>query len=102
MFVNDSDAVIVEVVVDFQDQGGGSRNADSSPLRRGDSFGFEAGEYPVTVYVYDAPFKGFGQKKLACLTIQEAPPDGERWYVTARDGAGGLALSADTQWPDGV
>ena len=85
VFVNDSDAVIVEVVVDFQDQGGGSRNADSSPLRRGDSFGFEAGEYPVTVYVYDAPFKGFGQKKLACLTIQEAPPDGERWYVTARD-----------------
>ena len=102
VFVNDSDAKIVEVVVDFQDQGGGSRNADSSPLRRGDSFGFEAGEYPVTVYVYDAPFKGFGQKKLACLTIQEAPPDGERWYVTARDGAGGLALSADTQWPDGV
>lgn len=102
VFVNGSDAKIVEVVVDFQDQGGGSRNADSSPLRRGDSFGFEAGEYPVTVYVYDAPFKGFGQKKLACLTIQEAPPDGERWYVTARDGAGGLALSADTQWPDGV
>ena len=79
-----------------------SRNADSSPLRRGDSFGFEAGEYPVTVYVYDVPFKGFSQKELACFTIQEAPPDGERWYVTARDRAGGLALSADTQWPDGV
>ena len=102
MFVNDSDTVIVEVVVDFQDQGGGTRNADSSPLRRGESFGFEAGEYPVTVYVYDTVFESFAQKELARLTIDEAPPEGERWYVTARDGAGGLALAADTQWPDGV
>ena len=35
VFVNGSDAVIVEVVVDFQDQGGGSRNADSSPQAQG-------------------------------------------------------------------
>ncbi len=100
VFVNDSDAVIVEVVLVFQDQNGGSRNADSSPLRRGDSFGFEAGEYPATVYVYDAVFEGFGQKELARHTIDEAPRPGERWYVTARDGAGGLALSASTQPPD--
>lgn len=102
VFVNDSDAAIVEVVVDFQNQGGGTRNADSSPLKRGESFGFEAGDYPVTVYVYDAPFEGFGQEELARLTINKAPPEGERWYVTARDGAEGLALSADTQWPEGV
>ena len=102
VFVNDSNAVIVEVVVDFQDRSGGSRNADSSPLRRGDSFGFEVGEYPVTMWVYDAPFEGFSQKELASFTISEAPPEGERWYVTARDGAGRLMLSADTQWPEGV
>ena len=53
VFVNGSNAKIVEVVVAFQDRSGGSRNADSSPLKRGESFGFEAGEYPVTVYVYD-------------------------------------------------
>ena len=102
VFVNDSDAKIVEVVVDFQDQGGGCRNADSCPLERGDSFGFEAGEYPVTVYVYDTVFESFAQKELARLTINEAPPQGERWYVTARGGAGGLTLNVDGQWPQGV
>lgn len=99
VFVNDSDAVIVEVVVDFQDQGGGARNADCSPLKKGDTFGFEAGEYPVTVYVYDAPFETFDQKELVSLIVSEAPPEGERWYVTARDGADGLTLLADTIWP---
>ena len=43
VFVNRSGAVIVEVVVDFQDRNGGTRNADSSPLKRGETFGFEAG-----------------------------------------------------------
>lgn len=99
VFVNGSDAVVVEVVVDFQDQAGGCRNADSSPLKKGETFGFEAGEYPVTVYVYDAPFDGFAQQELALLTIQEAPPEGKRWYVTAWDGAKGMTLSADTGWP---
>ena len=56
----------------------------------------------MTVYVYDTVFESFAQKELARLTIDEAPPEGERWYVTARDGAGGLALAADTQWPEGV
>jgi len=102
VFVNDSDAKIVEVVVDFQDQGGGCRNADSCPLERGDSFGFEAGKYPVTVYVYDKVADEVVPGAVAQLTIDKAPPEGERWYVTARDGAGGLALSVDTRWPDGV
>lgn len=102
VFINDSDTVIVEVVVDFRNRGGGCRNADSSPLRRGNSFGFEAGEYPVTVWVYDAPFEGFKQKELARLTISKAPPAGKRWYVTARDGTDGLRFDVDTQWPKEV
>ena len=35
VFVNDSDAAIVTVAVDFQGGNGGTQNADSSPLRRG-------------------------------------------------------------------
>lgn len=102
VFINQSDAVIVEVVVEFQDQSGGTRNADSSPLKRGESFGFEAGEYPVTVYVFDRPVYDVSDGALAELTIQSPPPEGERWYVIARDGAGGLELTVDTRWPEGV
>lgn len=102
VFVNDSDAVIVTVVADFYDQDTGTRNADSSPLKRGESFGFEAGEYPVTVLVYDRAVSNVSEQELAQITIQEAPPDGERWYVTARDGASGLTLSVSELWPNGV
>lgn len=99
VFVNDSDAVIVEVVAHFQDQEGGMRNADSSPLKKGETFGFEVGEYPVTVAVYDRVVGSFAEGELARLTISEAPPENERWYVTARDGAGGMKLAADTDRP---
>lgn len=102
VFVNQSDAVIVEVVTAFQDQSGGTRNADSSPLKRGDSFGFEAGEYPVTVYVYDKVANDVVAGAVAQITVPKAPPEGERWYVTAWDGAGGLALTVENQWPEGV
>jgi len=105
VFINDSDAAIAAVVVSFEDRGGGTQHADSSPLKRGETFGFEAGEYPVTVAVYETPpepFTDIGPEALASTVIQEAPPDGERWYVTARDGAGGLVLTADTHWPEGV
>ena len=102
VFVNGSDAKIVEVVVDFQDRNGGSRNADSSPLKRGDSLGFEAGEYPVTVYVYDKVANDVVAGAVAQITVPKAPPEGERWYVTAWDGAGGLALTVENQWPEGV
>lgn len=101
VFVNESDTVIVSVLVDFQDQSGGAQIADGSPLKRGETFGFEAGEYPVTVLVYDmlcAPFEKPDQPELARFTIPEAPPEGERWYVIARDGADGLTLSARTAW----
>lgn len=100
VFVNQSDVKIVEVVVEFQDQSGGTRNADSSPLKRGETFGFEAGEYPVTVYVYDKAVGDVAEGALAQLAIQEAPPEGERWYVTARGGADGLTLRTSTQLPD--
>lgn len=100
VFVNQSDAVIVEVVVEFQDQSGGTRNADGSPLRRGNSFGFEAGEYPATVYVYDKAVGDVAEGALARITIREAPPEGERWYIAARDGTGGLRLLTSTQLPD--
>lgn len=99
VFVNNSDGAIVEVVASFQDQEGGMRNADSSPLKRGETFGFETGEYPVTVAVYDRAVGCFAEGELARLTISEAPPEGERWYVTARDGMDGLDLSADTDRP---
>lgn len=102
VFVNGSDAAIAEVVVEFQDQSGGTRNADSSPLRRGESFGFEAGEYPATVYVYDKAANDVVAGALARITIQEAPPEGERWYVTARGGAESMELTVDTKWPEGV
>lgn len=99
VFVNQSNAVIVEVVVDFRDQSGGQRHADSSPLKRGETFGFEAGKYPVTLAVYDAPFEGSGQRELGRTTIREAPPEGERWYVTARGGAENLTFLTSTQLP---
>lgn len=100
VFVNQSDATIVEVVVEFQDQSGGTRNADSSPLKRGESFGFEAGEYPVTMYVYDKVADEVVPGALAQLTIPKAPAEGERWYVTARDGAKGLTLLTSDHLPD--
>lgn len=102
VFVNDSDAAIVTVVADFASSQEGSRNADSSPLKRGESLGFKAGEYPVTVLVYDRSVGSVEERELARIVIREAPPEGERWYVTARNVAGGLVLKADTHWPEGV
>lgn len=93
VFVNDSDATIAAVEVSFEDRSGGARNADRSPMKRGDFFGFEAGEYPVTVVVYKV-YEELGRKKeLTRVTIPNAPSEGERWYVIARDGTGGLVLS---------
>ena len=97
VFVNDSDAAIVTVVADFTSSQEGSRNADGSPLKRGDYFGFQAGEYPVTVLVYDRVVGSVEDHELARIVLDEAPPEGERWYVTARDGTNGLVLSVDIQ-----
>ena len=105
VFINDSDTAIVAVIADFtNDRTEGIRHADSSPLERGESFGFEAGGYPVTVVVCDRVVDRFPEreKELARIVIREAPPAGRRWYVTARDGTGGLKLAAETSWPEGV
>ena len=102
VFVNDSDTAIVEVVADFVDQTSGSRRADSCPMKRGETFGFEAGEFPVTVLVYDTVVGRVEEGELARIVIPEAPRSGDRWYVTARDGGYGLRLTVGTIWPDGV
>lgn len=102
VFVNDSDATIVEVVAVFNDRTSGVRNANSCPLKRGETFGFEAGEYPVTVLVYDTAVGRVEEGELAQMVIPKAPPEGERWYVTARGGAEGIVLAADTHQPEGV
>ena len=102
VFVNDSDATIITVVADFADRDSGAQNADGSPLERGDLFGFEAGEYPVTVLVYDRVVGSVEEHELAHIVIDKAPPEGMRWYVTARDGAGGLRLAVEPYWPGGV
>ena len=105
VFINDSDTAIVAVIADFtNDRTEGIRHADSSPLERGESFGFETGKYPVTVVVCDRAVEHFPEKEkeLARIVIREAPPEGKRWYVTARDGTGGLKLAAEIYWPGGV
>ena len=102
VFINDSDTAIVTVVADFADQSSGMRNADGSPLKRGEFHGFEAGEYPVTVLVYDRAVGRVEDHELARIVINKAPPNGERWYITARGGAYGLVLTAETYWPGSV
>ena len=102
VFINNSDATIVEVVTDSVGQSSGTRNADNSPLKRGETFGFEVGVYPVTVLVYDTAVGRIAEGELARTVISKAPPEGERWYVTAKDGTHGIVLTADTKWPEGA
>lgn len=99
VFINDSNAVIVAVVADFDDQTSGAQLADSSPLKRSETFGFEAGKYPATVIVYEVIEL---RKELGRVTVREAPPEEERWYVTAHDGGNGLLFTVETEWPEGV
>ena len=102
VFVNDSDFTVVTVVAQFEDRVSGVQNADSSPLKKGETFGFEAGAYPVTVAVYDKVVRDYEQGELGRVTIPKAPPEGERWYVTAHDDGSGLAFTVDISWPEGV
>ena len=102
VFVNDSDFTVVTVVAQFEDRVSGVQNADSSPLKKGETFGFEAGAYPVTVAVYDKVVRDYEQGELGRVTIPKAPPEGERWYVTARDSGNGLTFTVDTSGPEGA
>lgn len=99
VFVNGSGTTISSVQVASECGEETARHAGGCPLKRGESYGFEAGDYPVTVAAYEGPS---GREELAQVTVSECPPDGERWYVTARDGTDGLRLTVDTCWPDGV
>lgn len=102
VFLNESNRGIVAVCVETESSSEVAQRADSCPMKRGETFGFEAGEYPVTVLVYDTAVGRIGEGELARITVDEAPAEGERWYVTARDGAGGLVLAVDTLWREGV
>lgn len=104
VFVNHSDSTIVEVVVQFADRTSGTRNANSSPLKRGETFGFEAGAYPATLLVYDRAIVSQEREpgEIAQIVIPEAPPEGERWYVTAQDKGDGIALTVGTHLPPEV
>lgn len=93
VFINDSDAPIMTVRAVFEGRTEEAGYADSSPLKRGETFGFEAGEFPVTVVVYEDN----RQKELGRVTIKTAPPDGKRWCATARDGENGLNFAVETR-----
>lgn len=102
VFVNGSDAIIGSVTVDWLNRSETVQPADSSPLKPGESFGFETGSYPVTVRVYRGQSGGWNPPELAVLTVWDAPGEGERWYVTAQNNGNGLTLSLSTCWPEGV
>ena len=101
VFVSDTDTPIGSVGVDTE-MGNGMINtevgqyADNSLLKRGESFGFEVDGYPVTVTAYGA---AGGKVRLASCVVEQAPVDGERWYVVARDGENGMVLEVGSQWP---
>ena len=94
VFLNETDAPITSVSIEMEGRSEGVRHADCSPLRPGESYGFEVEGYPVTVVAYEEPTE---QKELARVTVSEPPSNGERWYVTARDEVGGLTLAVDTR-----
>lgn len=101
VFVNDTTISISYVTAESAGHSGGAKHADSSPLNRGETFGFEVDQYPVTLTVYGMPAGKTGEVALGRITVNGAPPE-ERWYITARDGKGGLTLTAGVRWPEGV
>jgi len=100
VFISDTDQPIHTVSVSYGGILGGwsecAQSADNCPLSRGQSYGFEPERYPVTVEVFDA---SAGRKPMARLTIPEAPPQGERWYVTARTEPDGMSLTVTARDP---
>ena len=78
----------------LSEQLGGAGGAPRAPVKRRESFGFSAGEYPVILAVYSVSPEGGEGEKLAQISLLEAPPEGERWYVTAWEKETGVLLSA--------
>lgn len=95
VFVIDTDHTVGSVGLTSARSSQGGRNADNSLLARGDSVGFQVEEYPVTVTAYGDLD---GKRELAACTITKAP-EGDRWYVVARDRGNGIALEVGTRWP---
>ncbi|MGN0985040.1 MAG: hypothetical protein ACI4OU_00960 [Candidatus Enterenecus sp.] len=95
VFVNGTDTPVASVGVHFTGYVEVGRYANGRPIRWGGSIGFDHVEYPVTVTVYSDLD---GQEPMASCVITQAP-QGERWYVAAREGPEGLVLEATGEWP---
>ncbi len=96
VFVNDCSQSIVMVGVETEHSSGGSRNADGSPLVRGDSLALDCAAWPAEVTVFGDLN---GAEPLASVTIPEEPHADNSdsglgtWYVIAQDGPDGLTLT---------
>ena len=95
VFVSCTDTPVGSVGLDQQNSAEVGQNADNSPMKRGESLGFEVDGYPVTVTVY----AGSGGKTPLTSCVIEAEPEGGRWYVVGRDGPDGLTLEVTGTWP---
>ncbi len=90
VFLSEASSPIATVEVSSASRTEGACKADSSPLSKGESFGFTTLVYPATVTAYrDIE----ARQPIAELTVETPPPEGGRWYVTATDGPGGIELS---------
>ena len=96
VFVSAADTPVGSVGLTCETSAGITQNADNSFLTRGESCAFQVDSYPVTVTVYGDTE---GRQELAFCTI-EGEPEGDRWYVVARDGESGLVLEAGNCWPE--
>lgn len=94
VFVNDANTPVGSVSLTSARSTEVCLHADNSLLGRGESLGFQVDSYPVTVTVYGDID---GRQKLASCIIEEKP-EGERWYVVARDGENGTVLEVGGQW----
>lgn len=95
VFLNGTDTPVASVGVSYAGCDEWARYANGRPIRRGGSIGFDHVEYPVTVTAYADPD---GQKPMATCVITQAP-EGERWYVAAREGPAGLVLEPAGERP---
>ncbi len=98
VFLSEASSPIATVEVSSTHHTEGACKADSSPLSKGESFGFTTLVYPATLSVYrDLE----DRRPVAELTVETAPPEGGRWYVTATDGPGGVELALSDRMPEG-
>ena len=97
VFVSAADTPVGSVGLTCETSAGITQNADNSFMTRGESCAFQVDSYPVTVTVYGDIG---GRRELVSCTIAEAP-EGDRWYVVARDREAGIMLEVNEQWPGG-